>query len=81
LAGAPGFPVNVRDWRKFVPPAGMGIGAEVSVTVTVHDGSNTQFTAGAPTLTIVNGVAQPVMKSKTAATATPLTSTNPPILI
>ena len=42
----------------------MGIGAVVSVTVTLHDGSNTQFMAGAPTLTTFSGVMQPVMKTR-----------------
>jgi hypothetical protein len=49
--------MNVRDWRKFVPPASRGIRSVVSETVTLQDRSKMQLMDGAVTVTIVNGAA------------------------
>jgi hypothetical protein len=43
LAGVPDLPTKVREWRKLVPPADIGIGVvRLSVAVTVQDGSKRQ---------------------------------------
>ena len=72
--GAPGAPLKVRDWRNALPVMpGITISPTVSVTVSLHEGSNTQLTSGAVTLTILSAVACAATgRAKVAAIHSPM---------